>query len=69
MDLEVENVSYVAVKEKLEEKKKRVTQLEREVTELTESKRDKEEQIRLIDRGVIAGDKKVLSKELQDTKK
>lgn len=69
MDLEVENVSYVAVKEKLEEKKKRVTQLEREVTELAESKRDKEEQIRLIDRGVIAGDKKVLSKELQDTKK
>lgn len=69
MDLELENVSYVAVKEKLEEKKKRVTVLEKEVTDLEESKRDKEEQIRLINRGIITGNKKELSKELETIKK
>ena len=53
MDLELENVSYVAVKEKLDNKKKRVAVLEKEIADLEENKRDKEEQIRLINRGKI----------------
>lgn len=69
MDLEVENVSYVAVKEKLEDKKKRVAELEKEVTDLTENKRDKEDQVRLIDRGILTGNKKTLTKEIEDIKK
>lgn len=69
MDLELENVSYVAVKEKLDNKKKRVAVLEKEIADLEENKRDKEEQIRLINRGIITGNKGELTKELEDVKK